>query len=203
MSKKDINLIIERAKKKDEKAFSELYDMYSKRVYTLINKIVKDSEKSNDVLAISMYKAFNSIDKYKPDYSFMTWLGRVARNASIDYIRKEKKHSDSISIDKYDDSDDENDNISPIVLIEDSHSPFENMVKIDKIEFVHTMISKIPPKYQPYINLKFIEEKSYDEMCDILDKPLGTVKGNLFSARTKLKKVFEDSSNEFKDLIYN
>ena len=125
---------------------------------------------------------FENIDKYKPDFAFSTWLFRIATNNCIDFIRKKKLDTMSISNTF---KDDHGDNVD--IDIKDANlNPQEEAIKSEKVDIIQTIVTKLPPKYQVLVKLRYFEELSYEEIAVELDAPLGTVKAQLHRARELL-----------------
>src|ERR1700759_3715958 len=96
-AKKDF-LLIERAKASgDEKAFAELMQRYKKPVYHMILKMVRNVDDAEDLTIEAFAKAFRNLKKFNPDFTFSTWLFRIATNNCIDFMRKKKLATTSIS----------------------------------------------------------------------------------------------------------
>src|SRR6187402_2674993 len=96
-AKKDF-LLVEKAKSSgDEKAFAELMSRYKKPVYHMILKMVRNVDDAEDLTIEAFAKAFKNIRKFNPEFTFSTWLFRIATNNCIDFIRKKKLDTMSIS----------------------------------------------------------------------------------------------------------
>jgi RNA polymerase sigma-70 factor (ECF subfamily) len=87
--KLDIELV-NKAKARDQQAFSTIMDKYRKSIYFTILKMIHNRDDPEDLLMVTFSKAFKNIEHYKEDYAFSTWLFRIATNSSIDFIRKKK-----------------------------------------------------------------------------------------------------------------
>lgn len=181
-AKKDFALV-ERAKENgDEKAFAELMNRYRKSVYHMILKMVKNTDDAEDLTIEAFAKAFKNLKKFNPEYTFSTWLFRIATNNCIDFIRKKKLDTFSISSTF---TDDNGDDVS--LDIKDSNlNPQELAIKKQKAEIVREIVTKLPPKYQVLVKLRYFQELSYDEISKELNAPLGTVKAQLHRARELL-----------------
>jgi RNA polymerase sigma factor (sigma-70 family) len=171
-AKKDF-LLVERAKDMDQKAYAELMQRYKKPVYHMILKMVR-----NEAFA----KAFRNLKKFNPEYTFSTWLFRIATNNCIDFIRKKKLDTMSIS-NTY--KDDNGDNVD-IEIKDINPNPQEETIKGEKIEIIQVIVSKLPAKYQVLVKLRYFQELSYEEIAEEMKVPLGTVKAQLHRARELL-----------------
>lgn len=173
----DFNLVM-RAKDGDQKAYAELMQRYKDSIYYMALKMVNNKDDAMDLTVETFGKAFENIDRYKPDFAFSTWLFRIATNNCIDFIRKKKLHL--VSIDSV--VDDEGDD-RPLQIKSETLNPEEISIKKQQAEQLRFLVDKLPQRYKTLIILRYYEELSYEEIATQLDLPLGTVKAQLFRAR--------------------
>ena len=182
---------VQLAVKGDEKAYAELSNKYQKPLYFHIRKMIREIDYVEDLVQDIFMKAFKNLKNYKNDYAFSTWLYRIATNHTIDYLRKKKLHTFSINTDSSDEDQ------APIQLEdEDSHTD-EPMIRRQRKNKVHEAIDQLPEKYRLIILKRHIEEKSYQEISEEMDIPLGTVKAHIFRARELLYKYMKDSIHDY------
>lgn len=175
----DFELIDQAVQKNDEKAFAKLMQRYKRPVYHMILKMVRNVDDAEDLTIESFAKAFRSLHRFKKDFTFSTWLFRIATNNTIDHIRKKKLNT--LSIDNRF-TDDNGDGIS--IEVEDENlNPQEETIKEQKAELIQVFVDKLPPKYQKLVRLRYFQELSYEEIAVELEAPLGTVKAQLHRAR--------------------
>ncbi|MCS6822863.1 MAG: sigma-70 family RNA polymerase sigma factor [Cytophagaceae bacterium] len=180
-AKKDF-LLVERAKQADEKAFAELMARYRKPVYHMILKMVRNVDDAEDLTIEAFAKAFRNLKKFNPEFTFSTWLFRIATNNCIDFIRKKKLDTMSIS-NTYKDESGENVDID---IKDFNPDPQEEAIKGEKIEIIKAIVTKLPNKYQLLVKLRYFQELSYEEIAEEINAPLGTVKAQLHRARELL-----------------
>jgi RNA polymerase sigma-70 factor, ECF subfamily len=155
--------LLEQIYKKDSKAFTTLYDMYSKNLYGVIFNLLNNKEESEDVLQEVFVKIWKNLDTYNEGKGrFFTWIVNIARNAAIDKLRSKghKNTSKNLSTDNF-------------VHILDHNSSATN--KIDAIG-IRDFISKLKPKCIRLIDLLFFKGYTQQEASEELEIPLGTVK---------------------------
>jgi RNA polymerase sigma-70 factor (ECF subfamily) len=175
----DFRLIDDAVKNNDEQAFAKLLQRYKRPVYHMVLKMVRNVDDAEDLTIESFAKAFKSLHKFKKDFTFSTWLFRIATNNTIDHIRKKKLNT--MSIDNTF-TDDNGDGIS--IEVEDENlNPQEETIKSQKAELIQVFVDKLPPKYQRLVRLRYFNELSYEEIAIELEAPLGTVKAQLHRAR--------------------
>lgn len=181
--------LIDRAVAGDEKAYADLMERYRKAVYHTLLKMIRNVDDAEDLTIEAFAKAFKNLHKFKKEYTFSTWLFRIATNNCIDFIRKKKLDTFSInaSINK-DDSD-------PLHLdLKDSgRNPQEEAIRTQKIEIVQQFVKLLPPKYQRLVRLRYFDELSYEEIANEIEAPLGTVKAQLHRARELLYDLVKDN----------
>ena len=175
----DFRLIDKATIENDEQAFAELMKRYKKPVYHMILKMVRNVDDAEDLTIEAFAKAFRSLKRFKKDYTFSTWLFRIATNNAIDFIRKKKLETMSLDTSFTDDS---GENVT--IDVEDNDlNPMEETIKSQKIELIRIFVDKLPPKYQRLVKLRYFDELSYEEIAKELEAPLGTVKAQLHRAR--------------------
>lgn len=176
---KDFELIDQAVKGKDQGAYAELMSRYKKPVYHMILKMVRNVDDAEDLTIEAFAKAFKNLHKFKKDYTFSTWLFRIATNNSIDFIRKKKLETFSLNSTFKDDNGD-----TVNIDVEDQNlNPQEEAIKSQKRELIQLFVTKLPSKYQRLVKLRYFQELSYEEIAKELDAPLGTVKAQLHRAR--------------------
>lgn len=160
MSQEEVLSLIE---KKDGKAYTHLYNMYSKSLFAVISNLIKNREEAEDVLQDVFVKIWKNIDTYNSDKGRLyTWMLNITRNTTIDKMRS-KGYNKSLK----------NQEIDNFVGIIDNESKFIN--KIDIIG-VSEFIKKLKPKCIQIIDLLFFKGYTQAETSEELEMPLGTVK---------------------------
>lgn len=163
----------------DDKAYAKLLQRYKRPVYHMILKMVRNVDDAEDLTIESFAKSFRSLHKFKKDFTFSTWLFRIATNNTIDFIRKKKLNTLSIE-NTY--TDDDGQSVS--LDIEDENlNPQEEAIKGQREELMQVFVNMLPGKYQKLVRLRYFNELSYEEIAEELDAPLGTVKAQLHRAR--------------------
>ena len=171
--------LIDMAVDGDDNAYARLLQRYKRPVYHTILKMVRNIDDAEDLTIESFAKAFKSLHKFKKDFTFSTWLFRIATNNTIDFIRKKKLNTLSIE-NTFTDGDGQ----SVSIDVEDENlDPQEETIRSQKAELIQVFVDKLPAKYQKLVRLRYFHELSYEEIAEELDAPLGTVKAQLHRAR--------------------
>ncbi len=186
---KDFKLIDKATLEGDQAAFAELLSRYKKPVYHMVLKMVRNVDDAEDLTIEAFAKAFKNLARFKKDYTFSTWLFRIATNNAIDFIRKKKLETYSLNTSF---SDDNGDSVN--IDVEDHNlTPDEATINTQKIELVRMFVTKLPAKYQRLVKLRYFDELSYEEIAKELDAPLGTVKAQLHRARELMYELVKDN----------
>jgi len=187
----DFQLIDQAVKENDEHAYALLMERYKKPVYHMILKMVRNVDDAEDLTIEAFAKAFKNLYKFKKDFTFSTWLFRIATNNAIDFIRKKKLDTMSLNTSYQDES---GTNIT-IDVKDKNLNPQEEAIKAQKIELIQLFVTKLPAKYQRLVRLRYFSEFSYDEIARELEAPLGTVKAQLHRARELLQELIKDKKD--------
>ncbi len=192
MKKKDFkNLsdaeLVNLALKGEELAYTELMNRYKKKVKIIVIKIVKQRTEIDDLVQEIFTKAFTSISTFKSQFSFSTWLYKIATNHCIDFIRKKKLSTYSID-ENYELEEDSIQREIP----DWSKLPDYELIEKQRNEIIHQAINSLPENYRKVIIMRHFEEKSYEEIAKELKIPIGTVKVQIFRARELLYKKLKD-----------
>jgi RNA polymerase sigma-70 factor (ECF subfamily) len=171
--------LVQRALENDQMAYAEIMDRYRDSIFHLINKMVFSSDDADDLTIETFTKAFQRLEQYSPAYAFSTWLFKIASNHTIDFIRK--KRLNALSLDQgFANSDGD---VMEFHVRDEDLDPMETLQKKERVALMRDVVSQMKPRYRRLVELRYFEEKSYEEISEELDLPLGTVKAQLFRAR--------------------
>jgi RNA polymerase sigma-70 factor (ECF subfamily) len=187
LSDKDV---IEHARQGRESAFRELIRRYERPVFSVIYRMVRDRELSEDLAQDTFIKVLNALDKYDPSYKFSSWIFKIAHNTTVDHIRK--KELDTLSLDgsphARTQEQAEATSFTPAATGLDPAGYAESQEIGAEIE---AAIGELRPQYREAILLWHVEGRPYDEIADIMDLPLGTVKTYIHRGRHELRAKLE------------
>lgn len=175
--------LITKALDGNQGAFRELAERHRSSVYHIVYKIVHDMETANDLVQETFMKAFASLTSYRSEYRFTTWLYKIAANCSIDYLRK--KRIKALSLDRQLEGNDSNHQMD---VADYSYHPERDLELKEQRVSIEEAILSLPSKYREVIIYRHKDDKSYEEIADLLGIPIGTVKARIFRARELLKK---------------
>jgi RNA polymerase sigma factor (sigma-70 family) len=175
--------LIQQALRGNEKAYESLLSKYRNLVYTIMLKMVRNPQEAEDLTQEAFMKAFNSLASFNDEFAFSTWLMKIATNNCIDFLRKRKLRTFSINepIQYKDDK-------IEFELPDFEPSPEKTLLMEERKKMLEDAINELPERYRYVIVLRHKEDKSYEEISEILNLPLGTVKAQIFRAREILNK---------------
>jgi RNA polymerase sigma-70 factor (ECF subfamily) len=183
-------LLVNQAKQGDEKAFASLMNRYRDSIYYMLLKMVNNPFDAEDLTIEAFGKAFRKIESYTPKYAFSTWLFKIATNNCVDFIRK-KQLSPSPLDTLQENLDNATGNIQS-----DLPDPEETLINHQKISALKEIISQLKPRYKALIELRYYKEYSYEEISTELNLPIGTVKAQLYRAKTLLYNILVKTGNQ-------
>jgi RNA polymerase sigma-70 factor (ECF subfamily) len=173
-----------------EPAYRELMRRYERPVYALIYRMVRDRELAEDLTQETFVKVLNALERYRPEYKFSSWIFKIANNAAIDQLRR--KELDTLSLEGGPDATTpDRVEATSLQVGSDGESPLEELEARELGSVIERAISQLRPEYQSCIIMRHVEGRPYEEIADILDLPLGTVKTYIHRARAELRTLLE------------
>jgi RNA polymerase sigma-70 factor (ECF subfamily) len=180
--------LVVRALEGDESAYGELLERFRRPVFSLIYRMIGDREQAEDLAQESFVKAFNNLDSYNPSYRFSSWLFKIANNHAIDHLRRARLSTVSIHGSPHAASA-EREEETRIVLESRDESPEQEMLALELGSEIEQAIGQLRPEYRTAVILRHIENRPYEEIAEIMDVPIGTVKTFLHRARAELREI--------------
>jgi len=169
-----------------EQAYRELLGRYQRPVFSLIYRMVRDRELAEDLAQETFVKVFNHIDKYNPKFKFSSWIFKIGSNLAIDTLRKRELPTVSLDGSRHATTDDEM-AATRITVASDDENPEELLLARELGSQIEEAIGRLRPDYRTAILLRHVEGRAYEEIAEIMDIPLGTVKTYIHRARNELK----------------
>jgi RNA polymerase sigma-70 factor (ECF subfamily) len=183
--------LVRKALNQEQKAYSRLLSRYYDNIFYYILKMIGDKTHADDLTLEAFDKAFQNLNKYDEQYAFSTWLYKIAKNCTIDFVRKRKLNSLHISY-----GPDEESSINENTLYSGTLNPEENMIQQQEESRLMKYIESMKPKYRRLIELRYIKEYAYEEIAQELNIPIGTVKVQLFRAKNILAEMLLAASDD-------
>jgi RNA polymerase sigma-70 factor (ECF subfamily) len=189
----DEKQLIERCKLGDTAAFNELILRYEKQVYNLAYRLTGSYDDANDVASDTFVRIFNSIGRFRGDSAFSTWLYRIVTNVYLD-ARKRRSAHPNLSLEEYMELEEG----AMERQVEDaSPGPQLKVEAKERYERLLEAINRLPDFQRVIIVLYHIQELPYEEIAEILNMPLGTVKSRLNRARRALREQLAEQRELF------
>ncbi len=178
--------VVALAQQGKEAAYRELLARYERPVFSLIFRMVRDRETAEDLSQETFIKVLNNIHRYSPDFKFSSWLFKIANNLTIDHLRR--RRLDTISIEGAPDAvTAESARATSIAIVSANESPLAELESRELGASIERAIAQLRPEYRACIMLRHVEDRSYEEIAEIVKLPLGTVKTYIHRARHELR----------------
>ena len=178
-----VNKRIKQVLKGDQDAFAEVIELYKDKVFQICFRMLGNRHEAEDISQEAFIRAYVNIHTFNQKRKFSTWLYRIATNLCIDRIRKKKP-------DYYLDAEVKGTEGLTMYsqVAAEGQLPEEEVEEMELQNEIQRQIMKLPDKYRSVIVLKYIEELPLQEISEILDLPLGTVKTRIHRGREALRK---------------
>ena len=165
--------IVDIVTKKDKELYSEIVKRYEEKLLRYAGYLVSDSHLAADIVQESFIKAYINLNGFDRKKKFSSWIYRIVHNEAMNAVKKQKKHSPIY----------ENIDLDSGINLEDKIIIKEMKGK------THKCLSRMPVIYKEPLSLFYLEEKSYEEISDILRIPIGTVGTRVNRAKILMKKI--------------
>jgi RNA polymerase sigma-70 factor (ECF subfamily) len=178
-----------------EAAYRELIRRYQRPVFSLIFRMVRNRELAEDLAQETFVKVLNAIDSYRPEYKFSSWIFKIANNASIDHLRK--RSLDTLSLDGSPHAETaEAIEATTLQISDDGESALDEVTSRELGSQIELAIAQLRPEYRNCILLRHVDGRPYEEIAEMLDLPLGTVKTYIHRARNELRILLADTRDD-------
>ena len=170
----------------DQSAYAVLVERYSDYVFTIAVRIIGDEDDAADIAQEAFVRAYKAIGRFRGDSKFSSWLYRIAANRALTHLKRKKRRPQTVDIDlgAYIEAD---------ALVSGSRDdPGQHVLDQEFRRAIRGAVSKLPVQYRTVITLFYLEEKSYNEVAEMLGIPMGTLKTHLHRGRAMLRGVLEE-----------
>jgi len=189
--------LVEKAQKGDKKAFGMLVEKYQRRLNRLLSRMVRDQSEIEDIVQDSFIKAYRAINNFRGDSAFYTWLYRIGINTAKNHLvklGKRPKAMNEVEIEEIENFEDAPD-------LRNHETPESTMMSSQIVASVNQTIEALPNELKEAISLREMDGLSYEEIADLMNCPIGTVRSRIFRAREviaeKLKPLIETTSKRW------
>lgn len=166
---------IARAQQGDVAAFSELVARYQDRIYRFLVRLTRSPDDALELTQETFLSAYQALARWRPEARFTTWLFRIARNQAFDWLRRHKR----VDFVAWGDEQD-------LGLADPASTPDVALETVQRLRGLERALARLPTDHREILLLREIEEMSYDDIAEVLDISLGTVKSRIARARAGL-----------------
>ncbi len=175
-----------------EAAYRELIRRYQRPVFSLLYRMVRDRELAEDLAQETFVKVLNAVESYRPEFKFSSWIFKIANNTAIDHLRR--RNLDTLSLDGSPHAESADAVEATTLQISDgAESALEEVTARELGKQIEVAIAQLRPEYRACILLRHVEGRPYEEIAEMLDLPLGTVKTYIHRARNELRILLSDT----------
>lgn len=171
-------------------AFGELVRRYQDRLYNTVYRLVDNADDAQDVVQETFLNAYQSLDSFKGDSLFFTWLYRIAVNTAISLKRK---HKVALSIDAGRNGDSHNEPLDASEFSQPGHA----LERAEQERRIQNALNRLSPEHRAVLILKDMEGQKYAHMAEILQVPIGTIRSRLSRARIELRELLEKEEEQY------
>jgi len=187
--------LVERVKNGETQAFDLLVRKYQHKVYGLVSRFLSDSASVEDVVQESFIKAYRSLDRFRGDSAFYTWLYRIAVNTAKNHLVSRGRRPPDADIDA---SEAEQMGAASEAMREEG-TPEDMAVSKEMSQKVLEVVEGLPSDLRTALTLREIDGMTYEEIAKVMDCPIGTVRSRIFRAREAVNNALEQMAEAKED----
>jgi RNA polymerase sigma-70 factor (ECF subfamily) len=166
-----------------EDGFEELVRRYQRPIAAYVYRMVGDYDSALDLTQEVFIKVYGSLERYRSEYKFSTWIYKIAHNAAVDHLRRYSTREQALTS--------ESDGATYDLPIESGKpTPEQESERRERRAEIESVVDQLPPAYRELVVLRHSHDLSYDEIAEVTALPLGTVKNRLFRAREVMRQQF-------------
>ena len=187
VAEQDDLLLVAASKNGDQDAFAQLVQRYQRRVFNLVYRMLQQYDEATEITQETFLAAWQGLPAFRGDARFPTWLYRIAYNCSLKQLELRKRDR-ALQV-----------ALETEQVLEDANNENRANAEIDARDrqaLIQEHLSHLPAKYRIVLILRHLQDKTYEEMAEILTMPIGTIKTHLFRARNLLKERLQSLNRE-------
>ncbi len=176
--------LVERVRKGDKRAFDMLVIKYQHKILGLVGSYVHDYQEVQDVTQEAFIKAYRAMGQFRGDSAFYTWLYRIAINTAKNHLVSKGRRPPDTDVDVYD-----AESYEGSFPLKDLETPENNLQKSQVEDAIFGVIKNLPDELRTAVTLREFDGLSYEEIAQVMDCPVGTVRSRIFRAREAIDRV--------------
>jgi RNA polymerase sigma-70 factor (ECF subfamily) len=174
--------LVSRAVAGREESFEELVRRYQRPIAAYVYRMVGDYDSALDLTQEVFIKVYGSLARYRSEFKFSTWIYRIAHNSAIDHLRRQGTGR----MEELERTSDETGTYQK-PLASSAPTPEQESERAERRAEIEEVVKALPPAYRELIVLRHMYDMSYDEIAEVTELPLGTVKNRIFRAREAMR----------------
>jgi RNA polymerase sigma-70 factor (ECF subfamily) len=164
--------LLNRAQDNDQQAFKKIFVKYEPVIFYMIYQMVPNCVIAEDLTIETFEKAFRDIKKFVPNYKLLSWISKIGKNHTLDYIRAQNSRPKFVELD---------------YMLQDHWSPEKQLIAKEEVSIIEKIVDDLNGTYKDIVKLR-IEGNSYKEISEKLNIPIGTVEGYIHVSRKRILK---------------
>lgn len=178
--------LVRRVKKGDKHAFDLLFLRYQHKIVNLVSRYLRDPEEVEDVAQEAFIKAFRALPRFRGDSAFYTWLYRIAINTAKNHLVARSRRPPGTDVDVED-----AEFMDGTDALKESESPEAALARDELSEAIDEAIRALPDDLRSAVTLREFDGLSYEQIAEVMDCPVGTVRSRIFRAREAIDKAIQ------------
>lgn len=171
--------LVERVQRGDKHAFDLLVSKYQRRLGRLISRFVRDAGEAEDVTQEAFIKAYRALPGFRGESAFYTWLYRIGINTAKNHLLSNKRRPPTSTVFDSDDAE----SFDDAALLHEVSTPENELMSKQVVDVVQASLQQLPEDLRSALTLREIEGLSYEEIAEVMNCPVGTVRSRIFRAR--------------------
>ena len=186
MAKDTDKELVRRVKKGDKQAFDLLFSRYQHKILNLVSRYLRDQQDVEDVTQEAFIKAFRALPRFRGESAFYTWLYRIAINTAKNHLVARSRRPPGVDVDI-----DDAEFMDGTDVLRESESPEAVLSRDELLEVINATLSELPDDLRSAVTLREFDGLSYEQIAEIMDCPVGTVRSRIFRAREAIDQRIE------------
>ena len=176
-------LLVERVQNGDKRAFDLLVKKYQHKVLAVIGRFVRDQDEAMDVAQDAFVKAYRALDRFRGDSAFYTWIYRIAVNTAKNHLVSKGRRPPDTDVEVG-----EAEYYSGGDILHESADPEKELMRDELEQVVFEALRDLPDDLRTAVTLREFDGLSYEEIAEVMDCPVGTVRSRIFRGREAIDK---------------